>query len=220
MSDNQYFVPVDAMELKEVLEFLFNKNTEVNVKVGSSHTKTNFVPTQKKQLTLINRFQTKFTRQQIVCNFEIKGDQFFFKSQCETDDHGILVDPPEKIYKLQRRNNFRINIPLTLPQTTQIKEKPQLKVICRNISLGGALLSLSTSKSDDFKLNDIIHVSISIYDFQEKNIESIVRFVEFKEHSQTVLMGVQFLELDSDQNSILQATLIKIDRFLRGKDDI
>ena len=220
MSDNQFFVPVDAMELQEVLEFLYHKNTEVIVKVGSAHTKTNFVPTQKKQLTIINKFQTKFERQQIICNFEIKGDQFFFKSQCEFDDHGILIDPPTKIFKLQRRNNFRINIPLTMPQNTQIKEKPQLKVICRNVSLGGALISLTTSKSDDFKLNDIIHISISLYEFQEKNIESVVRFVDYKEHSQTVLMGVQFLELDSDQSSVLQSTLVRIDRFLRGKDEI
>lgn len=220
MSDNQFFVPVDALELSEVLEFLFNKNTEAIVKVGSAHTKTNFVPNNKKQLTIINRFQSKFERQQIVCNFEIKGDQFFFKSQCEFDDYGILIDTPAKIYKLQRRNNFRINIPLTMPQTTQIKEKPQLKVICRNLSLGGALLSLTASKSDDFKLNDIIHISISLYEFQEKNIESIVRFVDYKEHSQTVLMGIQFLELDSDQSSILQGTLIRIDRALRGKDEI
>lgn len=220
MSDNQFFVPIDAMERKDVLEFLFNKNTEVIVKIGSSHAKTNFVPSQNEQLTIINKFQTKFAKQQIICNFEIKGDQFFFKSQCQSDTHGITIDPPEKVYKLQRRNNFRINIPLTMPQTTQIKEKPQLKVICRNISLGGALLSLTTSKSDDFKLNDIIQVSISLYDFQEKNIESIVRFVDYKEHSQTVMMGIQFLELDSDQSSTLQATLVRIDRFLRGKDDI
>ena len=202
------------------MEFLFNKNTEVIVKIGGSHTKTNFVPTEKKHLILINKFQKKFDRQQILCNFEIKGDQFFFKSQCESDNHSLTVDPPTKIFKLQRRNNFRINIPLTMPQTTQIKEKPQLKVICRNISLGGALLSLTTSKSDDFKLNDILHISISIYEFQEKNIESLVRFVEYKEHSQTVLMGIQFLELDSEQSSELQKTLIRIDRFLRGKDDI
>lgn len=220
MSDNQFFVAVDAIELNDVLEFLFNKNTEVNVKVGGSHTKTNFVPTYKKELVVINKFQTKFERQPVICNFDLKGDQFFFKSHCEVQDHGIVIDVPNKIFKLQRRNNFRINIPLTMPQTVQIKEKPQLKVICRNVSLGGALLSLTAMKSDDFKLNDIIHVSISIFDFQEKNIESIVRFVDYKEHSQTVLMGVQFLELDSDQSSELQKTLIRIDRSLRGKDDI
>ena len=107
-----------------------------------------------------------------------------------------------------------------MPQSVQIKEKLHMKVICRNVSLGGALLSLAASKSDDFKLNDIIHVSLSLYDFQEKNIECVVRFVDYKEHSQTVLMGVQFLELDSDQSSILQTTLVRIDRFLRGKDEI
>lgn len=220
MSDFQFFVPVDAIELKDVLDFLSTRNTEVNVKIGSSHAKTNFMPSKRKDLTIINKFQTKFDPQQIICNFDLKGDQFFFKSLCHTEDHAIVIDVPTKIFKLQRRNNFRVNIPLTMPQTVQIKEKLHMKAICRNMSLGGALLSLAASKSDDFKLNDIIHVSISIYDFQEKNIESVVRFVDYKEHSQTVLMGVQFLELDSDQSSLLQTTLVRIDRFLRGKDEI
>jgi c-di-GMP-binding flagellar brake protein YcgR len=220
MSDFQFFVPIDAIELKDVLDFLTSRNTEVNVKIGSAHAKTNFVPSQRKNLTVINKFQNKFSPQQIICNFDLKGDQFFFKSQCQSEEHAIFIDIPTKIFKLQRRNNFRVNIPLTMPQAVQIKEKLHMKAICRNISLGGALISLSASKSDDFKLNDIIHVSISLYDFQEKNIESMVRFVDYKEHSQTVLMGIQFLELDSDQSSLLQSTLVRIDRFLRGKDDI
>lgn len=220
MSDNQYFVPVENVELKNVVEHLINKSTEVIVKIANSHIKSTFLPSSRGTMAVVNKSQSPYSRQQIICNFRFKGDQYFFKSSAHSDEKIIFIDIPEKIFKLQRRNNFRINIPPAMPQTASIAELPNAKgVLCRNVSLGGCLISIkTTAKPIEFKTNDIISVSLGLFEFQEKNLECMVRFIEIK--PEVTMLGLQFLELTSEQSSDLQKTLIKIDRYLRGKDEI
>ena len=219
MSDNQYFVPVENIELKNVVEHLINKTTEVIVKIANSHIKSTFLPSSRGTMAVVNKSQSAYSRQQIICNFRFKGDQFFFKSSAHSDEKIIFIDIPDKIFKLQRRNNFRINIPPAMPQSASIVELPNAKVVlCRNVSLGGCLFSFKTTTPFEIKTNDLVSVSLGLFEFQEKNLECMVRFVEIK--SEVTMLGLQFLELNSEQSSHLQQTLIKIDRYLRGKDDI
>lgn len=218
MSDNQYFVPVEDKELKSVVEHLINKTTEVIVKIGTTHIKSTFLPSSRGSMAVVNKSQTTYPRQQIICNFRFKGDQFFFKSNANADEKVIFIEIPEKIFKLQRRNNFRINIPTAMPQSASIVEIPNAKgVLCRNVSLGGCLISLKPVKPVDLKANDIVSLTLGLFEFQESNLECMVRFIEVK--PEVTMLGLQFLELSSEQTSDLQKTLIRIDRYLRGKDN-
>ena len=53
--------------------------------------------------------------------------------------------------------------------------------------------------------------------FEEKKMYAEVKFVDFIENAKTFILGIKFVELNSDQTTLMRNTLLQIDRILRQK---
>ena len=161
----------------------------------------------------------KVTNEKIVVQFEHKADQYFFNSKATSHEDYFEIEIPEKIYKIQRRNDFRVTIPYSISPILKIKKIPDLKAEIIDISLGGIKFNIKTQLPLDLKKEEQLNIQIKIMDFEEADIGIIIKFLQFNAAENRLTVGCQFAELDLDQTSTLRNTLIQIDRILRGKTE-
>lgn len=220
MSDEkQFFNPILENEKISILEYIRSNNAECVIKVFDSHWKTQFLKTAKNNIQVLKKNFTKLDNEKVIVSFESVGDQFFFESVIESSETQIIIKTPEKIFKLQRRNDFRVTIPSTLKPILKLKKYPDLKAEIRDMSLGGCKIAIKTEFKLDLTLNTEVELQIKVLDFEEKKLYAQIKFVDFIADAKTQILGLQFTELTSDQTTLMRTTLLQIDRILRQKSN-
>ncbi len=220
MSDEkQFFNPILENEKISILEYIRSNNAECVIKVFDSHWKTQFLKTAKNNIQVLKKNFTKLDNEKVIVSFESVGDQFFFESVIESSETQIIIKTPEKIFKLQRRNDFRVTIPSTLKPILKLKKYPDLKTEIRDMSLGGCKIAIKTEFKLDLTLNTEVELQIKVLDFEEKKLYAQIKFVDFIADAKTQILGLQFTELTSDQTTLMRTTLLQIDRILRQKSN-
>lgn len=215
--EKQFFNPVLENEKKSILEFIQKNNSDCVIKVFDSFWKTQFLKTSKNNIQILKKNFIKLDNEKIIVSFESVGDQYFFESKIEDSESHITVDIPDQIFKLQRRNDFRVTIPPTIQPIIKLKKYPELKTEIRDMSLGGCKIAIRTEYKLDLKLDSEIELQLKVLEFEEDKLYADIKFVEFIENAKTMIVGLKFLELDAAQTSLMRNTLLQIDRILRQK---
>lgn len=218
-NNTQYFVPIDQLQFDEIIEVLSTRNIEVAVKMYDLHARSSFVtPIKPRTLAITKKVPYNYERLEILCSFEVKNDRYFFKTRGSSEDNVFVLNYPDEICKLQRRNDFRVTVPHTVSQKVEIEGKRDLKIEVRDLSLGGCQIAIRLPKALEIPPDKFMRLSLQVLDFEEPKLDCEIRFSKYIEETKTALVGLKFIDLPSDQTTSLQNTLIQIDRILRGKN--
>jgi c-di-GMP-binding flagellar brake protein YcgR len=216
-TEQQFFNPILESEKISILEYIQNNNAECVIKVFDSFWKTQFLKTNKGHIQILKKNFIELKNEKIIVSFESVGDQFFFESVIESSDTQLVVRIPEKIFKLQRRNDFRVTIPSNIKPIVKLKKYPDLKVEIRDMSLGGCKISIKTEFKLELDVNMEIEMQMKVLEFEENKLYAVIKFTDFIENAKTLILGLQFVDLNSDQTTLMRTTLLQIDRILRQK---
>jgi c-di-GMP-binding flagellar brake protein YcgR len=144
----------------------------------------------------------------IEVTFKSGDDLFKFKTQIvgkklDNIPLYIIKKPNEKqITRIQRRENFRVNLNLKL-----LLDKNEFTTI--NVSAGGVLFS--TSLNNDLQEGDVVSGTILVPNSQNNDIENIsfqgeIKRIYLPENNEIKYIGMQFIEIsDQDQTKIVQS---------------
>ncbi len=154
------------------------------------------------------------------CHFSLGRDMFFFKTQLESENENLAFQTPGVVYKVQRRENFRVYLPSTLLQSVEIVGDRSAKVTLNNISLTGGQIVIKSNQQnlalDRFKLNDPLKLKLTLLDFNHQIINCVIKFVEVSPKDGSTVCGIQFQNLDFEKTQELQSIITKIDRLNRA----
>lgn len=219
MSQSQFFNPVVDPEKSEILASACRNKILCIVKLLDRFYKVHFIKKNDQFIFIEKTNLFKVTKEKLVVQFEYQGDQFFFQSTASSNEDFFEIQPPEKLFKIQRRNDFRVTIPSVIRPELSIAAYPDLKTELVDISLGGIRLYIKTQFALELSIDQIVSIRIKVMDFEESDLKVVVKFSQFNAKDKILTLGCQFHELDVTQTSTLRNTLIQIDRILRGKTE-
>jgi len=216
--DVNFFTPVASDLYQEIMDNLRKNNVPVVFKIANAHAKSNFVPVEDAELGIIRKFDSDLVDTPIMCSFTYLDNKYFFKSKATSRDVYFFLNFPEKIYKIQRRNNFRLAVPNFLDHQVTILEYPKLECRLNDISLGGCRLEITTPTELELIDETDITVEIKIVHSEIKNLMSIIVFNQFNSELQKQIVGLQFAQMSAEQMAYLHTTLIQVDRAVRHRE--
>lgn len=141
----------------------------------------------------------------------IDAEIYTFPSTFKQTTEYIYVTIPENIYRLQRRENFRVNIPTDSVQNCQLTDWPDLEVKITDLSLGGALIRVTNLNPSQVTKDQSIKIIIQLLDIESEPIEALVRSIK-KPNAKCLLLGIEFIKPSSEVLQAIQSTLVKISR--------
>ena len=219
MAEKQFFNPLSEEEKTDLLSFIKNHPVVCTFKVFDSYWKSQFIKTAKLDLKIHKTNRINFQNEKVTLIFEMQNDHYLFKTSASTAVDEIHLETPTEIFKLQRRNDFRVSMPSSLSPVVVLREYPDLKIKLEDLSLGGCKIKIKTQYALDIKIDQLVFLKLKIIDYEQERIECTVKFSDFQKEYSTLILGLQFNNLDFEQTIILRNTLIQIDRILRGKTD-
>lgn len=213
-----YFTPLDSKAYKNIVRYLSEKNVDVTFKVYDIHSKSSFVQVDGAELAIFKKYSYDYETTNIFCTFTYEKEPYFFRAKMSTSDNYYLVKFPEKIYKIQRRSDFRFNVPSGLSHEFKILELPDLNCQLRDISLGGAKVAIKATGDVGLKLEQDINVNIKFLDFGVVTLEATVAFTRYFADTGTQIVGIKFGNITQEQTTELHQTLMQVDRLSRKSD--
>lgn len=213
-----YFTPLDKQAYQDMINYLAEKNVEVTFKVYDIHSKSSFVKVDGADLAIFKKYPYDYETTNIFCTFTCGGESHFFRSKMTTSDNYYLVKFPTKIYKVQRRANFRFNVPMSLSHEFKILDHPRFKYELRDISLGGCKAAIKTTAEIDLPIESDIRIWMQLLDFGGVTIDATVAFTKFYQEINTQVVGIKFGNIEASLLSTLHQTLIQVDRIARSKE--
>ncbi len=224
MSNNQvnlnvanFYTPVSNLDYNEIYQHIKTHKMAVAYKILDQHSKSIFLPTQGDKLYISKTFPHKYVNQEIICCFDYNGETHLFKSVVNNGETNYIVDRPTEICKMQRRDNFRVNIPTSLKHNFKIKQEASLKCELRDISLGGCKISVASAFPLEFKIGDELDCTMVLLDADPLVLKTEIVFAEFIKETKAQIYGLKFQDLDSESTSALQTSMVRVDRIIRGK---
>lgn len=216
-----FFNKVSQVSQSELIDFLGHNQSELVVKIAGQYIKTNVNALKSnKYLSLLKFSHFNFKNEPITCLFSIKEEVYFFKSFLNNTNTDYAIDFPADIYQLQRRNDYRVSIPVGLYYASEIRnlngQSKKIKIEIRDISLGGCQL-LINKNSDEFKSGDLIDISIKLDRFEFTQLAMTIKHVKEVESQNYSLIGASFTDMPGATVSEMQALLMYLDRIHRGK---
>lgn len=219
MSQSQFFNPISDLEKSDILSSVCRQKKLCIVKLLDRFYKVHFIKKNDQFIFIEKTNLFKVTQEKVIIQFEHQGDQYFFQSIASSNEDFFEVQPPEKMFKIQRRNDFRVTIPGAIRPELSLLTYPDLKTELVDISLGGIKLIIKTQFALEIVIDQLLSIRIKVMDFEESDLKVVVKFSQFNAKDKILTLGCQFNELDVTQTSTLRNTLIQIDRILRGKSD-
>lgn len=221
MNEQSFYNKISQVALKDIIDFLDHNNTEITLKVLGQFVKTHINSRKNdKQLSILKFNSFEFSNEPVTCLFQIKDECYFFRSFLNNSNSDFGIDIPADIYQLQRRNDYRVAMPIGVIYKCKITAVNSvnnlISVEIRDISLGGCLVSIPGLTSD-FKENDIIDLFLQLDKFEFQKLTLLIKHIKFVEPQNNTLLGLGFSEPDSDIRSQLLALLMHLDRVQRRK---
>lgn len=227
MSDNlEFYNLIDSSKYQETLQFLISYNTEIVLKVLNVHSRAKILSKRNENEFLISNFTLETLKsapiknERITASFELNKNKYFFKTTLNSDQKEVTITIPKEIFMLQRRNDFRIPVPMTTKVDADIisinGKRHKEKFEIRDISLGGC--KIVVKKTDQlFKVNDEIQIQIKMLDLESEPITCSIRHLLDIPDLKSTQLGLSFVDPDADLLTDLQSLMIHLDRILRGK---
>ena len=216
MNQPTFFAKLDSTKKNELVDYLVESGCEFIVKISQNHYKSKIL-TEKglTSFSIYKFFSGSFNHQEVTCSFEYKESKFFFKSSLTNKGGELVLDTPENIFQMQRRNDFRVNIPPNSGYVCEIVKvntaKKKITVDLRNLSLGGCQIAVNVN---DLVLiqNEEVALRIQIKEFDAEAIPTLAKHIKNGETSELVLVGLQFVDPQADFLTELQGLLMYLDR--------
>ncbi len=219
--DINFYTLLDQMTYNETLDFLVHNQTEITLKINERHFKSKILNRNKSNQFLIYKFNFEsYSLDPAVCSFEISAEKYFFKSNISSETAALVLTIPTEVFKLQRRNDFRIAVPETIPYVCEIKSirnsTLNLKSEIRDLSLGGCQLSVKLIGTNLHR-GDNLYLKIKIHSFEWDKIHCQCKHSSSKKNDLKSNVGLKFHESSAAFVTDLQALLVQLDRIHRGK---
>ncbi|MBU6459395.1 MAG: flagellar brake protein [Proteobacteria bacterium] len=133
----------------------------------------------------------------------------------------LRIGLPDSLIKLQRRENYRVNIPLMQPLTGELflKSGEMLKINIHDISAGGICMTVGAEHR--FALNEEIS-QCRIYLPDEGTIETMLKIRHIAESAikgnlQEIRYGCMFVDIELDDQTRIQRYISDIEREVRAR---
>lgn len=131
------------------------------------------------------------------------------------NEEAFWVDIPTHVIRLQRRESYRITLPLSHPISAQLIQHDSKKLASwsiYNLSVGGFCVLVNSAPS--LKVNDIIQCAqIQLSNNHLLECPVIVRHISKKIHlsSEKIQIGFSFVELPHAMDVAIQRTIIQVE---------
>lgn len=214
-----YFTSIDKNAYQDIISYISNSNVEVTFKIYDLYTKSSFIKVDGAELAIFKKYPYDYETAYVLCSFLCGGEPHFFRAKMTTSDKYYLLNYPEKIYKIQRRANFRFNVPVGLSHEFKILDQPSFKCELRDISLGGCKVAVRTTTELNFPLESDIRIWIKLLEFGDVTLDATVAFTRFFQSNNSQIIGIKFGQIEANLLSDLHQTLIQVDRLSRSKPD-
>lgn len=221
MNITAFYHKVSQLDLKELVEFINHNQTELTIKINRQFVKADVTHIKNDKFFSVLKFHDfEFSNEPVICSFGYKDELYFFNSSLNNSKVEYLIDIPTEIFQLQRRNDFRVTVPIGLAHDCTINYvrglSKNVKAEVRDLSMGGCQLSvaayqLEIAQDDEF---DII-LKIDKFEFGRLNL--IAKHIKVIKEHDTLLIGASFVELDGEASNDMRALLMYLDRKTRGK---
>lgn len=222
MSEKSFYQKVSDLDFKELVSFIDHNKTEFVIKFNGQYVKANVNHIKNNKAFSIFKFNSyDFTNEHVTCCFFLRDEIYFFYSLMSSNNIEYTIDLPPEIYQLQRRNDFRVSMPIGMPQTciiTYLKQvKKHIVIGVRDLSLGGCQLSAPAAKLE-INTDDEFTMTLKIDRFEFTNLQLKARHCKLIKEQNNLLIGASFLNLDGENLSEMLALLMFLDRKARGKE--
>jgi c-di-GMP-binding flagellar brake protein YcgR len=217
MSEQQFFNAILGHEKKGITDYIQKNNIPCIIKLYDSVLKTQFLKTLKNEFLIFKNNSFPIINEKITVSFESVGEQFFFESVATSAETKLVVQIPEKIYKLQRRNDFRVAMPMNIQPIIKFKPYPDLRTEIRDMSLGGCKLAIKSASKLDLVIDQRTEMHIKVLQFEEKQLPVTIKFIDYLADAKTTVLGIKFSDFSSEQTALMRNTLLQLDRILRQK---
>lgn len=221
---NSSYQPVDEKLKNELFKNLCSHKMAVKIFLNKKIIESTTVEVTSNSKIFVSHIQeptdTRFSNSpEVECHFMVNHDMYFFKGHPTYADNALIFNLPSVVYKIQRRENFRVYIPSNLLQNIEIVGEKNSKVTFNNLSLTGGQIIIKNPdvhlSSDRYKLNDTFKLKINLLDFRNQIIHCVVKFVDTSPKTGIAICGIQFQNIDAAKLQDLQNIISKIDRINR-----
>ncbi len=158
-------------------------------------------------------------KEEVIVTFEIGQEKYFLKTTLHRQGHDFYyIDTNNILYKLQRRNSFRVSIPVGYGARVTISEIGDnaaiLKLPLADLSSGG--FAFESTAHLDIKLTkgDIIRGVIMVGNTFNKSYEAIVRHIASygSKGSGLTRLGVEFINMSAQDKEAFMKIAMEIHR--------
>lgn len=221
MSAAAFYHKVSPFDLKELIDFINHNQSELTIKINRQFVKANVTHIKNDKFFGVLKFhEFEFSNEPVICTFGYKDELYFFNSSLNNSKAEYLIDLPAEIFQLQRRNDFRVTMPIGLPHEciiNYVRGLPKsVKAEVRDLSMGGCQLSVAAYQLEIAQGNEFdIILKIDKFEFQRLNL--VAKHIKVIKEQDTLLIGASFLDLDGETSNDLRALLMFLDRKTRGK---
>lgn len=215
--------PVDPVTKLELFKMLATTKTNVEIYVDQKILNSVSYPTTDTSKVAVicsnsPADQIFKTGKEMTCHFSIHNEIYFFTKKSTFTEAALIFSVPDVIYKIQRRNNFRVFIPKNMTQNLELAGLKQLKVHLVDLSLGGCKVSVQypdVSLLSHLKAGSQIHLKMTFLNFENQILNCKIKFVRDNARTRSASVGLEFEKLKAEEIQLLQANIFKIDRLNR-----
>lgn len=211
---------VNADLKKKLIEFLVTKRVPIKIQDPSNLIHTRTVDTfNYARITAVSPNSLPFDKKEVTVYFNYEDELYFFNTDYKISDDLIHFNIGTSFYKIQRRENYRLDVPSHYHQEVEVYENRFAKFKVKDLSLGGCLLQTTSPLESKDLVGTELMLKLTILDFTEEKFVVIVKSIRKNMRDGSTMIGVEFVRPTADQKQALQALLFKIDRYYRSQQD-
>lgn len=117
-----------------------------------------------------------------------------------------------------RRQNFRVDLPLSVPQKVSILGLKETRVRLNDLSLSGCQLAVHTRNYEFFSLNENLDIIINLFNLEDCKLRAKIKVIRKNITKNLLLLGLEFVKPGPESLQDLQSALFRIERLNRFRD--
>lgn len=148
-----------------------------------------------------------------IVTFEYEHDNYFLQGKVTCAGNHWSVDFTQPIFRVHRRDSFRVNPPADYPVKIKlIKGAQKIESLVKDISIGGCNVHLPKKDSDLLRENDEIEIALLFPDKPVFSCKVQIRAKRPIKDSDEFQFGLKFLNLKSGQENQVSQSVMAVHR--------
>lgn len=223
MNAAAFYHKVSQLDLKELVDFINHNQTELTIKINRQFVKASVTHIKNDKFFSVLKFHDfEFSNEPVICTFGYKDELYFFNSSLNNSKVEYLIDIPTEIFQLQRRNDFRVTMPIGLQHDCTINYvrglSKNVKGEIRDLSMGGCQISVAAYQLE-IAQDDEFDIVLKIDKFEFPRLNLVAKHIKVIKEQDILLIGASFVDLDGEASNDMRALLMFLDRKTRGKSN-